>query len=1105
MERHQFGSKNMTDETTKATPGTGAAYGPKDGRDGRCDPVTLADQIINSMPASFYVYDDKRRLVRWNKRLSDITGYSAEELHNKDALSFFDGEDRAVIAEAITLVLSEGRAETEATVITKDGQRLRCYFTCVRAVLDGRPHFVGLGIDITERTKAEAALGKSEARFREMAELMPEVLFESDLHGNLTYANQAGFEKTGYSKADLDRGLHILDMVVPTDRARAWERMSKLVSGTVKTSGEYTALCKGGSTFPMKSYCSPIIESGRTVGIRGIMVDTTERVSMERNLAGRADRIMRCHKCLLKLSRVDFTDLGSKLREITEADAEAMQVERTSVWFFNDARTAVTCQDLFKRTEGTHETGPELKAALHPRYFEALIESRVIAASDACSDPRTSEFAEDYLKPLGISSMLDAPVWLHGNIIGIVCHEHVGPARTWLPEEQDFAASIADMVSLTLEAAERRRAEDALGRSEEEFRQLVENVPIGIYRSTPNGRMLMANPTMVKMLGYSTFGELASQDLEHECRHHGYARRSYREKIEREGRVVGQEYVWTRSDGSVIHVRENARAIFDETGKAKYYEGTIEDITEQKRAEGELKQYQEHLEEIVKARTSELEESNRQLHDEIREREQLEADLIQAREAAEAANRAKSVFLANMSHGIRTPMNAILGYTQILQRDPVIGKVQREYVDVISRSGEHLLGLINDILEMSKIEAGRATLNLEEFDFLALLDEIGAMFRVRTDEKNLSLEVKRVGSIPRYLYADSGKIREVMINLLGNAVKFTDRGSISVVVTGGDSADGSDQTLCMEFADTGCGIAPDEIARAFEPFEQTRSGRFQGSGTGLGLPISREYARMMGGDLTVDSVVGTGSTFRFTFRAKAARESDIRNNISDSAGQVVGLVPNRPAPKVLVVDDDEASREALRLHLEIVGFDVREASNGKEAVAITEEWRPEVVLMDLWMPEMDGLEATRRIKASPAGPTTPILAVTASVLEESEKEAITAGADGFIRKPFRKAEVFRELKRVLGVEYLYEESRLKADDNALREARGKPDVTAALLRDLSDAAESGDGLKLRRLLEEHRPELGSALAQDLGDLANGYQYAEVLRALAGLEAAGRSR
>jgi CheY-like chemotaxis protein len=308
----------------------------------------------------------------------------------------------------------------------------------------------------------------------------------------------------------------------------------------------------------------------------------------------------------------------------------------------------------------------------------------------------------------------------------------------------------------------------------------------------------------------------------------------------------------------------------------------------------------------------------------------------------------------------------------------------------------------------------------------------------------------------------------------------------------------------MEFADTGCGISPDEIARAFEPFEQTRSGRFQGSGTGLGLPISREYARMMGGDLVVESVVGTGSRFRFTFRAKVAHESDLRKSAGNAARQVVGLVPSRPAPRVLVVDDDEASRDALKLHLEIVGFRVREASNGREAVAVTEEWRPEVVLMDLWMPEMDGLEATRRIKATPAGPTTPVLAVTASVLEESQKDAIMAGADGFIRKPFRKSEVFAELKRVLGVEYVYEDVGLRADD-APGADWGKTDVSAALVRELTDAAESGDGRRLRRVLDEHRTELGAEVAQMLADMANSYRYAEVLTVLAGMEVGGRSK
>ena len=941
----------------------------------------ISEHLIDSLPGVFYIYNSERRLVRWNKKQEEVTGYSPEELYLKDGLDFFEGPDRDLIAARIARVFVDGQAEAEADLVTKWGVKIPFYFTGTLTMLDGKPHFIGLGIDISERRR------------------------------------------------------------------------------------------------------------------------------LEKSVASRADRIMRFHRCLLKLSRTDFTDPSSELKEITESDADAMQVERVSVWFFGESGTTLGCSDLFTQTTRAHESGGMLDLSKFPRYFAALKENRTIAATDAAVDPRTSEFTEIYLKPLGITSMLDASVWLHGKIVGVVCHEHIGPVRAWLPEEQDFAVSIADMISLAMEAAERRRAEAALGRSEEEFRALVENVPIGVYRSTPEGRMLMANATMVRMLGYSSFEELARQDLENESRQHGYAREAYRRKIDRDGRIVGQESVWKRSNGTLVHVRENARAIFDDTGKALYYEGTIEDITEQKWAETELKQYQERLEELVKARTAELEETNRHLEEEIREREQLEHDLIHAREAAEAANRAKSVFLANMSHGIRTPMNAILGYTQILQRDPAIGKRQHEYVDVISRSGEHLLGLINDILEMSKIEAGRATLNPEEFDFYALIEDIEAMFRVRSNQKGIALEFERTGAVPRFLCADGGKIREVIINLLGNAAKFTDKGGITVKIGAEAGAGGEGCRLKVEVRDTGCGIEPDEIERAFEPFEQTKSGRFQGSGTGLGLPISRRYARMMGGDLTVESAPGLGSTFLFTFTARAVSEADLRAKANGAVKQVVGIAPGRPTPRVLVVDDDEASREALSLHLEIIGFDVRGAADGLEAMAVAAEWHPDVILMDLWMPNMDGLETTRKIKASPIGPVTPILTVTASVLEESEQEALAAGSDGFIRKPFRKAEIFSELRRVLGIDYIYDQTR-HVDEretgmevpSPLSELPG--DVPEEIVRELVEATEAGDGARLRLLLERNGATLGCQLRDKLWDLAGNYEYAVILDVLSRLAVPG---
>ena len=388
-----------------------------------------------------------------------------------------------------------------------------------------------------------------------------------------------------------------------------------------------------------------------------------------------------------------------------------------------------------------------------------------------------------------------------------------------------------------------------------------------------------------------------------------------------------------------------------------------------------------------------------------------------------------------------------------------------------------------------------------EFDFYALMDDIEAMFRLRTAEKHLALEMTMTGEVPRLIYADSAKIREVVINLLGNAVKFTENGAISVGISSlASSKDGRDCILAIEVKDTGYGIAPEELDRAFEPFEQTHSGRCQVGGTGLGLPISREYARMMGGDLVVESSLGKGSTFRFTFRARAADE-DGAARVGTSTRQVTGLVTDCP-PKVLVVDDDEASREALALHLSLVGFCVREAANGVEAVAAFDEWRPAAILMDLWMPEMDGLEAIRRIKATPEGMATPILTVTASVLEKSEQEAMAAGSDGFVRKPFAKAEVFNQLKRVLGIEYVYEKEPCPSGKE--RAAQAQPvSLPDGLVRELSEATECGDGVGLRRLVEEHRGVLGQELAGRLTDLANHYEYDKVMELLGRRQTCGR--
>ena len=419
---------------------------------------------------------------------------------------------------------------------------------------------------------------------------------------------------------------------------------------------------------------------------------------------------------------------------------------------------------------------------------------------------------------------------------------------------------------------------------------------------------------------------------------------------------------------------------------------------------------------------------------------EMEDRLKEAKQAADAANQAKSAFLASMSHEIRTPMNAILGFSQLMQRDAGLSPDQRQHLDIINRSGEHLLALINDVLEMSKIEAGRVTMNASTFDLHALLQDIERMFRLRASGKNLQFSTEYVNEVPRFVVTDEGKLRQVLINLLGNAVKFTIQGGVAMRV-GVRGKDPSALSLRVEVEDTGPGIPEEEISRLFQPFQQTEASARAGGGTGLGLAISREFVGLMGGEIDVVSRVGKGSTFRFHIVFAEGKPEAVEG---EEQRTVQSLEPGSILPKILIADDNEANRVLASTMLGRIGFEVREAANGVEMIDMFHRWRPDLILADVRMPVMDGYEAIRRIRSGEEGGNVRIITVTAGAFDLDLQEAILAGADDFMTKPFREADLLEKIAQLTGAAYIYEDNRREP---APLSTRGAAEGSQALLPD----------------------------------------------------------
>ncbi|MEG5058277.1 ATP-binding protein [Microcoleus sp. A2-C5] len=475
--------------------------------------------------------------------------------------------------------------------------------------------------------------------------------------------------------------------------------------------------------------------------------------------------------------------------------------------------------------------------------------------------------------------------------------------------------------------------------------------------------------------------------------------------------------------------------------------------------------------------------------------QQQAVQLQQTAWAAESANLAKSTFLANMSHELRTPLNSILGFSQLMQRSTNLSREQQENLQIINRSGEHLLTLINQILDLAKIEAGRITLNPTNFKLSRLLNEVEEMFQLQAREQQLELIFSYSSDTPQYVKTDEIKLRQVLINLLSNAIKFTKEGGIAVKVSWVMEPENQqlpiNYKLHFEIKDTGCGMASDELDQLFQAFVQTKTGETSQQGTGLGLAISQEFVKLMGGMITVRSQVGRGTTFAFDLPVSAVEAADIQ--LVQPPRRIIALEPNQQRYRILIVDDREDNRKLLIKILAAFDFELKEASNGVEAIEIWSSFEPHLIFMDMWMPMMDGHEATQRIKGTIKGQATAIIAVSAASAEEARTVTASDDCDDFIHKPFREAEIFTTLHKHLGVRYIYDEPENVPEPTPIEAPTSETiaALPAGWLADLEKATIECDLeliLNQIELIRDRNHSLASALAA----LANEFQFNQIL-------------
>ncbi|MEG4942351.1 PAS domain S-box protein [Microcoleus sp. F4-D5] len=1006
------------------------------------DRNALLNSILESTPDFIVVKDRQGRFVALNSNVANFIGKPIEEIIGKDDLELLLPENAREVMAKDRQIIRSGIAEAYEEDISST-----TLLTTKAPWRDANGNILGIiatSRDISDRKATEKALQYNEERFRSLTEATSQLIWTTNSDGELVTGHHLWKAFTGQSFEEL-QGWGWLDAIHPDDKAYVTKVSLDALANKTILQIEYRLGHHSGEYRYMSVRAVPLLNADGSIREWfGVHTDITDRKLVEDAIEQSEERY---RSLITATSQIVWTsDFEGKCPDLPSWRAYTGQTEAEAIGFgWLDAihpddreRTAQVWMEAVQN-KSLYDTEYRMRAADGDyRYFQ--IRGVPIQNEDGsirewvgtCTDIHDRKLAEDALKQseeryrsliLATSQIVwttdpegrcqDSPSMraytgqTEAEAIGFGWLDIIHPddrertVQVWMEAVQtrslfemeyrmrgvdgnyryfqargvpilDEDGSLREWVGTCTDIHDRKLAEDAIKQSEERYRSLILATSQIVWTGDPEGRCpdiptlrAYTGQTVEEVVGFGWLNAMHPDDRERTAQ-------VWMEAVQNKS-LYNIEYRIRAADGNYRYFQGRAVPILNEDGSLREWVGTCTDIHDRKLAE------------IAQAK---------------------------AKEAAEAASRAKSEFLANMSHELRTPLNGIMGYAQILQRSKVLNEEERSRIDVIYQCGSHLLTLINDILDLSKIEAQKVELMPTDFHFPAFLQGVAEMCRIRAELKGIHFHFPSSPELPIGIRADEKRLRQVLINLLSNAIKFTDEGSVTFTVS--FAAEGK---IRFEIRDTGTGIAQDQLQAIFQPFEQVGDRRRQTEGTGLGLAISKRIVELMGSTIHVQSEMNVGSIFWFDVNLSQADEW-VKTSQIDHRGQIIGIKDRQP--KIVVIDDKWANRSVISNLLSPIGFEVYEANDGQEGWEKILEVQPDLIVTDLLMPELDGFELIKRVRESESLKDTVIIVSSASVFETDQYRSLEAGGNTFLPKPIQAAELLQKLQQYLDLEWVYE-------------------------------------------------------------------------------------